>query len=248
MLGTIIHQRPTVAASMLVVSLSLNAVAGFWLWASSDDHLLLWSQGSRARDDLLPDQGTCHTGALTCKASFDCRCGELPIGSHFSGWHDERIWPWPRSYYPNSGFLPWTNSSLASLYDSSAFINDTLRNLSEFRAKVVLVVNVASSCPKAIHNARLLNRLLMSFPNRKDFNVFVFPSHSAYYHPNEHGPSRCARAFWRYHVPFYDYPIFDKVEMVCRHPRHPHTPLCRSMLGFATLASTPTVPCSMVGW
>ena len=74
----------------------------------------------------------CSSGAdLQCDGNLHCSCDGRPLGAGTAGSLSENY--------------PFGNKSLASIYDTGAFLMDKLLPLSQFKAKAILIGNTASN-------------------------------------------------------------------------------------------------------
>ena len=76
----------------------------------------------------------CPQAKMVCSGEgreMKCECDGRPLGAGTS-----KIMP---NYYP------YGNSSLATIYDTQAFMKDELLPLSQFKAKAILIGNTASN-------------------------------------------------------------------------------------------------------
>uniref|UniRef100_A0A7S4I832 Uncharacterized protein n=1 Tax=Prymnesium polylepis TaxID=72548 RepID=A0A7S4I832_9EUKA len=70
--------------------------------------------------------------AITCESPRLCTCEGKPLGPDVKG-------------DVNMFYYPWFNYSLASVFDTRAYLGGEVVPLSQFRAKAVMVANTASN-------------------------------------------------------------------------------------------------------
>ena len=65
------------------------------------------------------------------QGKVSCECDGKPLGAGTAG--------------KMSQYYPYGNTSLATIYDTQAYMNDKLIPLSQFKAKAILIGNTASN-------------------------------------------------------------------------------------------------------
>jgi glutathione peroxidase len=135
------------------------------------------------------------------QGEVSCECDGKPLGAGTAG--------------KLSQFYPYGNNSLASIYDTQAYMKDKLIPLSQYKAKAILIGNTASNWGYGPPNEAGFTELLTKFAP-PDFQLLLFPCNQ--FGHQEPGTSECARAYYDVRVPpcgtpAYRYPMFDKVEV-----------------------------------
>ena len=99
--------------------------------------------------------------------------------------------------------------SFGTIYDFKANdINGQERLISDFRGKILLIVNVASSCGKTDGEYKRLVDLHQRYRDR-GFEILAFPCNQFLF--QEHGSCSTIKSFVeKYHVEF---PLFDKINV-----------------------------------
>ncbi|CAF2523226.1 unnamed protein product [Rotaria sp. Silwood2] len=100
-------------------------------------------------------------------------------------------------------------SSFGTFYDLKANdIDGNEKSMSDFRGKVLMVVNVASSCGKTDREYKRLVDLYSRYHDQ-DFEILAFPCNQFLY--QEHGSCTTIKTFIKkYNVEF---PMFDKINV-----------------------------------
>jgi len=75
---------------------------------------------------------TASASAITCESPSLCTCEGKPLGPDVKG-------------DVNMFYYPWFNYSLASVFDTRAYLGGEVVPLSQFRGKAVMIANTASN-------------------------------------------------------------------------------------------------------